>query len=186
MRTIFRNLSLALGVAAMVCSCHSSNKTAASTQSSPDQSRFYTVIDTLSEGTNYAIVEVGEPLLLVADGVYDVDASTEGAIGAKAYGIAPGGTIKDLGELRTQGTAYPFSILDGKLLVEGHHFSRMYSVKDGELVLEDEYDEIYSNKGETVTYYHMDKNGAQTQIDEAAYMAHIKNTESLEVINFKK
>lgn len=55
--------------------------------------------------------------------------------------------IVALGSIRSQGTLYPVSILDGKLMVAGHQFVKTYSIRGEipELVLDD-YEEGESQK----------------------------------------
>lgn len=60
------------------------------------------------------------------------------AIEATIFALDPKGKIVSLGSIRSQGTLYPVSILDGKLMVAGHQFVRIYSIRGDvpELVLD--------------------------------------------------
>lgn len=61
------------------------------------------------------------------------------AVEASIFALDPKGKIVSLGSIRSQGTLYPVSLLDGKLMVAGHHFVKIYGIRGDipELVLDD-------------------------------------------------
>ncbi len=86
-----------------------------------------TVISSLTQEQSYAYVEIGEdalPLLLVADGTYDYGEGIQAAIACNVY-YAWDGKVQDLGEIASDGTAYPISFdQDGIYTAGGHYVAR--------------------------------------------------------------
>lgn len=60
------------------------------------------------------------------------------AVEASLFALDDEGRIVALGSIRSQGTLYPVSLLDGKLMVAGHQFVKIYSIRGNipELVLD--------------------------------------------------
>lgn len=94
-----------------------------------------------SDTTYFALADVsGHQVLLVSHEVFgnNVNSDKE-AIAASIFAHDDKGKIVSLGSIRSQGTLYPVSILDGKIMVAGHQFVRIYSIRDEgvpELVLD--------------------------------------------------
>lgn len=97
-----------------------------------------------SETASFAYAEVsGRKVLLVSQETFgnNVNADKEG-IEASIFALDDKDKIVALGSIRSQGTLYPVSLLDGKLMVAGHQFVKIYSIRGEvpELVL-DKYQE---------------------------------------------
>lgn len=157
-------LSLAC-VFVMSCIDHKNKETDAFT-------RMQTLFD---DSAAFARVELdGQPVFLVSTETYQnedaVGRSVLTAIAAQIYVEVEPGQVVCLGEIRSQGTAYPLST-DGKMLfTAGHRFVHCYSVDseprelrldecvDGEVVAPDSVVYSYENRIEQV--YENNKNEA--------------------------
>lgn len=93
-----------------------------------------------SETASFAYANVdGHKALLVSHETFGNNANDEiEAIAASIFVLDSEGKIMTLGSIRSQGTLYPVSILDGKLMVAGHQFVRIYGIRGDvpELVLD--------------------------------------------------
>ncbi len=102
-----------------------------------------------SKSSAFAYTEMnGRKVLLVSQEVFGNNANTDlEAVEASIFALDKEGKIVALGSIRSQGTLYPVSLLDGKLMVAGHQFVKIYSVRGDvpELVL-DSYEEGESPK----------------------------------------
>lgn len=88
-----------------------------------------------SETASFAYAEVSDRMvLLVSQETFgnNVNADKE-AIEASIFALDGKGKIVSLGSIRSQGTLYPVSLLDGKLMVAGHQFVRIYSIRGEEV-----------------------------------------------------
>ncbi|MCF0199727.1 MAG: hypothetical protein HUK02_10475 [Bacteroidaceae bacterium] len=77
-------------------------------------------------------------VLLVSHEVFTGDeAEALQAIATSIFALDADGKIVSLGSIRSQGTLYPVSVLDGKLMVAGHQFVSIYEIRgdEPELVL---------------------------------------------------
>lgn len=105
---------------------------------------FKSFADYFSKTASFAYANVsGKHVLLVSHETYGEDGSTEfQAIETSIFALDTEGKIMALGSIRSQGTLYPVSILDGKLMVAGHRFVKVYGIRGDvpELVL-DSYEE---------------------------------------------
>jgi len=93
------------------------------------------------EAESFAIANVsGHEVLLVSQETFgNNENSDKEAIEATMFALDSKGKIISLGSIRSQGTLYPVSLLDGKIMVAGHQFVRIYSIRGEEvpeLVLE--------------------------------------------------
>lgn len=97
-----------------------------------------------SETSSFAYAEIsGRKVLLISQETFGNDETTyKEAIEATIFALDTKGKIICLGSVRSQGTLYPVSLLDGKIMVAGHQFVRIYSIRGSipELVL-DSYEE---------------------------------------------
>lgn len=93
-----------------------------------------------SATTSFAYSEVsGRKVLFVSQETFgDEDNPEKEAIEATIFALDNKAKIISLGSIRSQGTLYPVSLLDGKLMVAGHQFVRVYSIRGDvpELVLD--------------------------------------------------
>lgn len=88
-----------------------------------------------SETASFAYAEIsGRRVLLVSQETFgnNVNADKE-AIEASIFALDKDDKIVALGSIRSQGTLYPVSILDGNIMVAGHRFVRIYSIKGEEI-----------------------------------------------------
>jgi len=84
-----------------------------------------------SETASFAYAEVsGRKVLLVSQETFgnNVNEDKEG-IEASIFVLDDKDKIVALGSIRSQGTLYPVSLLDGKLMVAGHQFVKIYSIR---------------------------------------------------------
>lgn len=93
-----------------------------------------------SDTAAFAYANVGNhEVLLVSHETFGNNEDTNRqAVETSIFGLDSKGKIVALGSIRSQGTLYPVSILDNKLMVAGHHFVRIYIIRGEvpELVLD--------------------------------------------------
>ena len=93
-----------------------------------------------SKSSAFAYTEMsGRKVLLVSQEVFGNNINTDlEAIEASIFALDEEGKIVALGSIRSQGTLSPVSVLDGKLMVAGHQFVKVYSMRGDvpELVLD--------------------------------------------------
>ena len=93
-----------------------------------------------SKSSAFAYAEMGgRKVLLVSQETFGENPNTDlEAIEASLFALDDEGGIVALGSIRSQGTLYPVSLLDGKLMVAGHQFVKIYSIRGDipELVLD--------------------------------------------------
>lgn len=110
-----------------------------------ERNPFEVFAEHFSETASFAYAEVsGRKVLLVSQETFgnNVNADKEG-IEASIFALDNQNKIVALGSIRSQGTLYPVSLLDGKLMVAGHQFVKIYSIsgKDVPELLLDSYQE---------------------------------------------
>lgn len=93
-----------------------------------------------SETNSFAYAEIsGRKVRLVSQETFgnNVNEDKE-TIEASIFALDGKDKIVALGSIRSQGTLYPVSLLEGKLMVAGHQFVRIYSIRGDvpELVLD--------------------------------------------------
>ena len=96
---------------------------------------FESFAEHFSETASFAYAEVsGRKVLLVSQETFgnNANADKEG-IEASIFALDEKDKIVALGSIRSQGTLYPVSLLDGKLMVAGHQFVRVYSIRGEEV-----------------------------------------------------
>ena len=89
-----------------------------------------------SETASFAYAEVsGRKVLLVSQETFgnNVNEYTEG-IEASIFALDDKDKIVALGSIRSKGTLYPVSLLDSKLMVAGHQFVKIYSIRGSRTV----------------------------------------------------
>lgn len=88
-----------------------------------------------SETASFAYAEIsGIKVLLVSQETFgnNINADKE-AIEASIFALDSKDKIISLGSIRSQGTLYPVSMLDGKIMVAGHQFVKIYSIRGDEV-----------------------------------------------------
>lgn len=91
-----------------------------------------------SSSTAFATATVGgREVLLTAQEVFGEGEDLE-AVEATVFALDSAGRIVSLGSVRSQGSNYPVSLLDGRLMVAGHQFVYAYDLRGEmpELVLD--------------------------------------------------
>lgn len=93
-----------------------------------------------SQTASFAYANVGgHRALLVSHETFGNNANEDvQAIAASIFVLDAEGKVMTLGSVRSQGTLYPVSVLDGQLLVAGHQFVKVYGIRGEvpELVLD--------------------------------------------------
>lgn len=93
-----------------------------------------------SKSSAFAYTEMGgRKVLLVSQETFGMNENTDlEAIEASLFALDEEGRIVALGSIRSQGTLYPVSLLDGRLMVAGHQFVKIYNIRGDipELVLD--------------------------------------------------
>lgn len=101
---------------------------------------FESFAEHFSETASFAYAEVsGIKVLLVSQETFGNNENLDKeAIEATIFALDTKGKIISLGSIRSQGTLYPVSLLDGKIMVAGHQFVKVYSIRGDvpELVLD--------------------------------------------------
>ena len=119
-------------------SCNSNGTKPTSEIQSADA--FEAFAEHFSETASFAYANVSNyKVLLVSQETFGNDENDDKeAIEATIFALDSKGKILSLGSIRSQGTLYPVSILNGKLMVAGHQFVRIYSIRGDlpELVLD--------------------------------------------------
>lgn len=104
------------------------------------QNAFESFCEHFSKSAAFAYTKMsGRTVLLVSQETFGQDENTNlEAIEASIFALDEDGKIVALGSIRSQGTLYPVSLLDGKLMVAGHQFVNVYSIQGEmpELVLD--------------------------------------------------
>lgn len=95
---------------------------------------FVAFAEHFSETESFALADVsGHEVLLVSQETFGNNMNSDKeAIEATIFALDKKGKIVSLGSIRSQGTLYPVSILDGKIMVAGHQFVRIYSIRENE------------------------------------------------------
>lgn len=88
-----------------------------------------------SETASFAYAEIsGRKVLLVSQETFGNNENADKeAIEASIFALDRAGRIVALGSIRSQGTLYPVSLLDGKIMVAGHQFVSVYSIRGDEV-----------------------------------------------------
>lgn len=129
-------LHVVLALLAMTA-CNSQQKSDAEDAS---HAAFEAFCEHFSRSSAFAYTEMGgRKVLLVSQETFGENDTTDlEAIEASLFALDDEGRIVALGSIRSQGTLYPVSLLNGKLMVAGHQFVKIYSIRGDipELVLD--------------------------------------------------
>ena len=116
--------NLILSIAIMLCftACNAKN------------SAFEQFAENFGKSAAFAYANIcNHPVLLVSQDVFGQNEDTDlEAIATSVFALDNDGKIVSLGSVRSQGTAYPVSVIDNKLIVAGHHFVSIYDIRDNE------------------------------------------------------
>lgn len=101
---------------------------------------FESFAEHFSETASFAYAEISDVrVLLVSQETFGNNENADKeAIEASIFALDSKDKIVCLGSIRSQGTLYPVSLLDGKIMVAGHQFVKIYSIRGDvpELVLD--------------------------------------------------
>ena len=95
---------------------------------------FETFAEQFGKTANFAYANIGDrQVLLVSHEVFGNDENADKqAVAATVFALDADGKIVCLGSIRSQGTLYPVSIYDNKLMVAGHQFVYIYDIRGEE------------------------------------------------------
>ena len=119
----------------------------------------------------YAQVKLGDTtLLLLSDGIYQ-DGEHTYAMYCYVYGSGADGTPVQIGELLSEGTAYPICVGMSGFYVTSGHSIEVYNLDTatGQLVLTGSNTESFDENGNE-TYYHLDSRGQRVESTEEEYL----------------
>lgn len=102
-----------------------------------------------TEAIAYADISDRKVMLVSQETFGDNDTANLQAVEATLFAADSHGKIICLGSVRSQGSLYPVSMIDGKVIVGGHQFIRIYGIRGDvpELVL----DRFAEGEGEELT-----------------------------------
>ncbi|MCR5651172.1 MAG: hypothetical protein K6F86_08335 [Lachnospiraceae bacterium] len=137
-----------------------------------DLSKYDTFTQMLSDfkpGMGYANEKVGDTdVFFASTGTYTGEDDTKNAIDSSLF-IYGNDRIVYLGQVFSQGTAYPLSLKDGYLYIGGHHLVRKNTVKDGKLIVAEEAREEFDTEGNS-TYFYTDEKGKEKAVEDDSYL----------------
>ena len=119
----------------------------------------------------YAQVKLGDTtLLLLSDGIYQ-DGEHTYAMYCDVYGVGEDGTPVQIGELLSEGTAYPICVGMSGFYVTSGHSIEVYNLDTatGQLVLTGSNTENFDENG-NATYYRLDSRGQSVESTEEEYL----------------
>lgn len=119
----------------------------------------------------YAQVKLGDTiLLLLSDGIYQ-DGEHTYAMYCDVYGVGEDGTPVQIGELLSEGTAYPICVGMSGFYVTSGHSIEVYNldIATGQLVLTGSNTENFDENGNE-TYYRLDSRGQSVESTEEEYL----------------
>ena len=119
----------------------------------------------------YAQVKLGDTtLLLLSDGIYQ-DGEHTYAMCCDVYGVGEDGTPVQIGELLSEGTAYPICVGMSGFYVTSGHSIEVYNLDTatGQLVLTGSNTESFDENGNE-TYYRLDSRGQRVESTEEEYL----------------
>lgn len=123
------------------------------------------------EDAAYAQVKLGDTtLLLLSDGIYQ-DGEHTYAMYCDVYGVGEDGTPVQIGELLSEGTAYPICVGMSGFYVTSGHSIEVYNLDTatGQLVLTGSNTENFDENGNE-TYYRLDSRGQSVESTEEEYL----------------
>ena len=119
----------------------------------------------------YAQVKLGDTtLLLLSDGIYQ-DGEHTYAMYCDVYGVGEDGTPVQIGELLSEGTAYPICVGMSGFYVTSGHSIEVYNLDTatGQLVPTGSNTESFDENG-NATYYRLDSRGQRVESTEEEYL----------------
>ena len=124
--------------------------------------KYASVLNGLKSGQGYALANIGGTTqsLFVTDYTYRYDDKTVAAIGAKVYTLDATGTVVQVGEVQSAGTAYPLAVNEGSRVLfygTGHEVNKASLSTDGKsLDVVESAEEDFDTNGKATYYYNKD------------------------------
>lgn len=151
--------------------------------------RYDQFISQLPEEQYYAFAELESaayPVLLVTDQVYEYEEGVQAAISCEVYYLQEGEVVS-IGEISSEGTAYPIRFSDQGVYTAGHHYAGKYNVdeKQGVLSLEEYAEEVFEEGTGKETYFYT-INGVTENVENTQKLEMLfEQYEEAEVLNFQ-
>lgn len=129
MKRIITILACVLALIPFITQCAGGGDARIEGQSSADA--FASFAQHFSSSSAFATAIVGGyKVLLVSQEVFgELECPDLEAVEATVFALDSVGGIVSLGSVRSQGSNYPVSLLDGKLMVAGHQFVEVYDIR---------------------------------------------------------
>lgn len=147
-------------------------------------------ISQLAEKQYYAFAElesIAYPVLLITDQVYEYEEGVQAAISCEVYYIKDG-KIVAIGEISSEGTAYPVSCSDQGIYTAGHHYVEKYQVDEdlGILTSEENAEEVFEEGTGKETYFYT-INGVKESVENRQKLEMLfEQYEKADMLNFQR
>lgn len=139
------------------------------TKSAENELLYGNTIAALDDQTQFALVDIGleHDVLFVTEQSYTYDTGIEAALDCHVYYVIDG-SVKDLGSVESEGTAYPVSYGQGCIYTAGNHSVSKYVIDEMtyQLICEQKDEVIYDADGNVSyirSYPGMDKEKSSTE-----------------------
>lgn len=139
------------------------------TKSAENELLYGNTIAALDDQTQFALVDIGleHDVLLVTEQSYTYDTGIEAALYCQVY-YSIDGSVKDLGSVESEGTAYPVSYGQGCIYTAGNHSVSKYVIDETtyQLICEQKDEVSYDAEGNASyirSYPGMDKEKSSTE-----------------------
>ena len=139
------------------------------TKSAENASLYGNTIVGLDDQTQFALVDIGleHPVLFTTEQSYTYDAGVQAALDCHVYYVVDG-SVKDLGSVESEGTAYPVSYGQGCIYTAGNHSVSKYVIDETtyQLICEQKDEVSYDADGNASyirSYPGMDKEKSSTE-----------------------
>ena len=139
------------------------------TKSAENESLYGNTIAGLNDQTQFALVDIGleHDVLFVTEQSYTYDTGIEAALYCQVY-YSIDGSVKDLGSVESEGTAYPVSYGQGCIYTAGNHSVSKYVIDETtyQLICEQKDEVSYDAEGNASyirSYPGMDKEKSSTE-----------------------
>lgn len=139
------------------------------TQSAENASLYGNTIAGLDDQTQFALVDIGleNPVLFTTEQSYTYDTGVQAALDCHVYYVIDG-SVKDLGSVESEGTAYPVSYGQGCIYTAGNHSVSKYAIDETTYqIICEQKDEVSYDADGTASYIRsypgMDKEKSSTE-----------------------
>lgn len=139
------------------------------TKSAENELLYGNTIAALDDQTQFALVDIGleHPVMFTTEQSYTYDAGVQAALDCHVYYVIDG-SVKDLGSVESEGTAYPVSYGQGCIYTAGNHSVSKYVIDETtyQLICEQKDEVSYDADGNASyirSYPGMDKEKSSTE-----------------------